>query len=51
MFGMSYSTGRLLIPSFSEVSDEWTIFVFFESNIENVNFIIPNGAVAKQKDR
>ena len=55
LFGISYFSGRLMLPaSFSQSvmpTDEWTIFVWFEENIENVNFIIPNGAIVKQKNR
>ena len=55
LFGMSYFSGRLILPaSFSQSvipTDEWTIFVWFDQDIENINFIIPNGAIVKQKNR
>ena len=55
LFGISYFSGSLILPaSFSQSvmsTNEWTIFVWFDENIENVNFIIPNGAIVKQKNR
>ena len=55
LFGISYFSGRFILPAkFSDSAtptDEWTIFVWFDQDIENMNFIVPNGAIVKQKDR
>ena len=35
----------------SEVSNEWTMHIFFESDISSVDFVVPHAAVVEQSGR
>ena len=45
-------TGVIKVPGPNPKSlSDWTMHIWFEANIEKVDFTVMNGAVAQQKDR
>ena len=43
--------GQLSIPKDSASTNGWMAHIWFESNIENVDFLVLNAAVVEQNDR
>ena len=45
-------TGVIKVPGPNQKSlSDWTMHIWFETNIEKVDFTVTNAAVAQQKDR
>ena len=43
-------TGKISVSD-SGGSNEWTMHIFFESDISSVDFVVPNAAVVGQSER
>ena len=43
--------GKISIPSDVGASNEWMIHILFGTNIEKVDFVVPQAAIVKQSDR
>ena len=44
-------SGKISIPRSVLPTSNWTMHIWFESNIETIDFTVINGAVVMQKNR